>query len=152
MFSESVGRVYSSCFMHAIVVRMRLPFFKLFSNFVHTCPNFKIFCPFLSFLALFLKNHKHAVTFQSKPVRALRERFFEIWASGSLENAFPTHFLGSNHTLFIADKHHSPPREYYGLVIKYTKSYHPNRCIKVGNKPPRLPCWQVKLIFFNNQT
>ena len=56
MFAESVGRVYSS-------VRMRLPFFKLFSNFVHICPNFKIFCPFLSFLALFLKNRKHAVTF-----------------------------------------------------------------------------------------
>ena len=148
MFAESVGRVYSS-------VRMRLPFFKLFSNFVHICPNFKIFCPFLSFLALFLKNRKHAITFQIKPGRAPRGKFFGIWASGSLENAFPTHFLGSNHTLFIADKHHSPPppaREYYGLVIKYTKSYHPNRCIKVGNKPPRLPCWQVKLIFFNNQT
>ena len=38
-------------------------------------------------------------------------------------------------TLFIADKHF--PQEYYGLVIKYTKSYHPNRCIKIGNKPQR---------------
>ena len=65
---------------------------------------------------------------------------FEIWVSRSLEKAFPIHFLTSKHTLFIADKHHFP-REYYGLVLKYTKSYHPNRCIKVGNKPPRLPCW-----------
>ena len=28
------------------------------------------------------------------------------------------------------------PCEYYGLVTKYTKSYHPNQCIKVGNYPP----------------
>ena len=45
------------------------------------------------------------------------ESIFEIWVSRSLENAFLTHFLTSNHTLFIADKHHFP-HEYYGLVIK----------------------------------
>ena len=53
---SSLCRAYSSYFMHAIVTRVRLPFFKLFSNFVHFPPNFQIFCPFLSFLALFLKN------------------------------------------------------------------------------------------------
>ena len=42
----SLFRVYSSCFINAIVAHMRLPFFKIFSNF---CPNFQIFCPFLSF-------------------------------------------------------------------------------------------------------
>ena len=32
--------------MHAIVACMRLPFFKIFSNFAHFWPNFQIFCPF----------------------------------------------------------------------------------------------------------
>ena len=47
------GSAYSSYFMRAIVARMRLPFFKKNSNFVHFCPNFQIFClfsPFLPFL------------------------------------------------------------------------------------------------------
>ena len=43
-------RAYSSCFMRAVVKCMRLPFSKIFSNFVHFCPNFQIFCPFLPFL------------------------------------------------------------------------------------------------------
>ena len=43
------SRAYSSCFMHAIVARLRLAFFKVFLNFVHFCPNFQIFCPFLPF-------------------------------------------------------------------------------------------------------
>ena len=38
--------------MHAIVVHMRLPFFKIFSYFVGFCPNFQIFCPFLLFFLL----------------------------------------------------------------------------------------------------
>ena len=42
--------------------------------------------------------------------------------------------LTSKHMLSIADKHHFP-HEYYGLVIKYTISHHPNWCIKVGNNP-----------------
>ena len=33
----------------AIVARMRLPFFEIFSNFVQFCPNFQILCPFLPF-------------------------------------------------------------------------------------------------------
>ena len=43
--------------------------------------------------------------------------------------------LTSQHAMFIAHKHHFR-REYYGLVLKYTKSHHQNRYIKVGNKPP----------------
>ena len=46
-------RAYSSCSMHAIVARMGLPFFKVFSNFVHFCPKFQIFCPFFPFFTLF---------------------------------------------------------------------------------------------------
>ena len=42
-------KAYSSCFMHAIVACMRLPFFKMFSNFLHFRPNYQIFCPFLPF-------------------------------------------------------------------------------------------------------
>ena len=52
-------RAYSSCFMHVIVACMRLPFFKIFSNFVHFCPNFQIFCSFFTF---FLKNCMHALS------------------------------------------------------------------------------------------
>ena len=41
-----------------------LPFFKIFSN------NFQMFCPFLNifltFFALFPKNHMHALTFQNR--------------------------------------------------------------------------------------
>ena len=58
-----LGRAYSSCFIHAIVARMRLPFFKIFSNFVHFCLNFQIFYPFCPFFALFLKNCMHALSF-----------------------------------------------------------------------------------------
>ena len=77
----------------------------------------------------------------------------QIWISWSQENAFLTHFLTSKNILSIADKHHFPC-EYYGLVIKYTKSHHPNWCIKVGNtSPPKknLSCWWVILISFRNQ-
>ena len=50
--------------------------------------------------------------------------------------------------LFIADKHHLS-HEYYGLVIKYIKSHHPNWCMKVGNTPQGCCC---HTIFFCNQT
>ena len=43
-----------------------------------------------------------------------------------------------------------PPYKYYVLMIKYIKSRHSNRCINVGNKLPRLPCWWV-ILFFCNQ-
>ena len=43
------------------------------------------------------------------------------------------------------------PREYYGLVIKYTKSHHPNRCIKLVTNSPWLPCLRF-IPFFCNQT
>ena len=39
--------------------------------------------------------------------------------------------------------------KYYDLVIKYTKSHHPNCCITVDNTPPRLSCWWVILIFLS---
>ena len=38
--------------------------------------------------------------------------------------------------------------EYYGLELKYTKSHHPNRCIKVGNKAPKTALFVVHTIFF----
>ena len=46
---KALDRAYSSCFMHALVAHMRLPFFKIFSYFVHFCPNLQIFCPLLPF-------------------------------------------------------------------------------------------------------
>ena len=50
---------FSSCFMYLILVHMRLPFFKVFLNFVHFCPNFLIFCTFLPFFALVERGKKH---------------------------------------------------------------------------------------------
>ena len=44
---ETKIRTYSSCFMWVIAACMRLPLFKMLSNFVHFCSNFQIFCPFL---------------------------------------------------------------------------------------------------------
>ena len=62
----SFDRAYSSSLLRAIIARNHLPFFKIFSNFVHFCPNLQIFCPFLpffcSFFAFFLKNHTHVLT------------------------------------------------------------------------------------------
>lgn len=40
---------YFSCFMHAIIASMRLPFFKILSNFLHFCQNFQTFSPFWPF-------------------------------------------------------------------------------------------------------
>ena len=56
--NQSLDRTYSSCFMRAIIARMRPPFFKIFSNFVHFCQNF-----ILPFFVLFLKNRTHALSF-----------------------------------------------------------------------------------------
>ena len=49
IYERFTCRAYSSSFMHAIVAHMRFPFFKVFSNFVHFCPNFQMFCPFCPF-------------------------------------------------------------------------------------------------------
>lgn len=38
-----VFRAYASYFKHLIVAHMRLPLSKIFSSFVHFCPNFKYF-------------------------------------------------------------------------------------------------------------
>ena len=46
------GRVFPSNLLCAIMARNHLPFFKLFSSFVHFCPNFQIFCSFLPFFFL----------------------------------------------------------------------------------------------------
>ena len=65
------ARAFSSSLLRAIIAHNHLRFFKIFSNFVHFRPNVQRFCPFLSFfnifsppfLALFLKNSTHALTF-----------------------------------------------------------------------------------------
>ena len=46
-------RAFSSSLLRAIVARSHLPFFKIFSNLVHFCPSFQMFCPFLTFFCLF---------------------------------------------------------------------------------------------------
>ena len=44
------------------------------------------------------------------------------------------------------------PCEYYGLVIKYTKSNHPKWCIKVCNKFSKAALFVVHNLLFCNQT
>ena len=46
-------RAFSSSLLHVIIACNHMPFFKLFSNFVHFCPNFQIFCLFLLFFNIF---------------------------------------------------------------------------------------------------
>ena len=52
-FALSLVRDFSSNLLHAIILCNHLPFFKVFSNFVHFCPNFQIFCPFCPFWTFF---------------------------------------------------------------------------------------------------
>ena len=52
---QYVSRAFSSSLLHAIMACNHLPFFKIFSNFVHFCTKFQIFCPFCSFLPFYWK-------------------------------------------------------------------------------------------------
>ena len=38
------ARAFSSSLLRVIIAHNHLPFFKIFWNFVHFCPNFQIFC------------------------------------------------------------------------------------------------------------
>ena len=42
----NVVKAYSSSLLCVIIAHNHLPFFKIFWNFVHFCPNFQIFFPF----------------------------------------------------------------------------------------------------------
>ena len=42
----SYNRAYSSSLLSVIIAHSHLPFLKIFSSFVHFCPNFQIFYPF----------------------------------------------------------------------------------------------------------
>ena len=68
---DYICRAFPNSLLCVILASNHLPFFKIFSNFVHFCSNFQIFCPFLTlfppFFALFLKNHMHALTFYNWP-------------------------------------------------------------------------------------
>ena len=44
------AKAFSRSLLHAIITHNHMPISKIFSNFVHFCPNFQIFCPFLPFL------------------------------------------------------------------------------------------------------
>ena len=96
-----VARAYSSCFMHVIVARMRLAFFKMFSNCVQFCPYFVLFC---LFFALFLKNCMHALSFQNSSWQHLLELYnidnvfkYVIWQN----TCFISNVLKVFHILFL---------------------------------------------------
>ena len=46
-------KAYSSSLLHMIIACNHLPLFKIFSNFIHFCPNFQIFSPFSRFTCPF---------------------------------------------------------------------------------------------------
>ena len=51
--SSRATRPFASSLLCAIIAHYHLPFFKIFSNFVHFYPNFQIFCLFCPFLTFF---------------------------------------------------------------------------------------------------
>ena len=61
-------RAYSSSLLCAIIAHNHLPIFKIFSNFVHFCPNFKYFALFwknahMSFLSTVGPAHRKILDF-----------------------------------------------------------------------------------------
>ena len=50
---DYICRAFPSSLLCVILASNYLPFFKIFSNFVHFCSNFQIFCPFFVFLFFF---------------------------------------------------------------------------------------------------
>ena len=46
-------KAYTSSLLHAIITHNHLPFFKIFWNLVHYCPNFQIFFPFSTLVCPF---------------------------------------------------------------------------------------------------
>lgn len=64
------SRTFSSSLLLAIIARNHPSFFKIFSHFLHFCPNVQIFCPFLpifnivfALFCFFSEKSQHAHTF-----------------------------------------------------------------------------------------
>ena len=55
-----MARPFSSSLLRAIIARNHVPFFKIFSNFVHFGSNVQIFCPFLPFFFFSFSEKSHA--------------------------------------------------------------------------------------------
>ena len=66
MGRSPLSRAYSNSLLRAIVARNHLPFFKIFSNFVHFCPNFQIFNPFLPLFNIFFLKKRQKLTEHTK--------------------------------------------------------------------------------------
>ena len=54
---RSKSRTYSISLLCAIIARNHMPFFKIFSDFIHFCPNFQIFCLCLLFFWKIARMH-----------------------------------------------------------------------------------------------
>ena len=50
-YSSCFAIAVSFCFMRASIARMRLPIFKIFSNFINFCPNCQIIGPFFTLIS-----------------------------------------------------------------------------------------------------
>ena len=85
------NRAYSQSLLHAIIMCNYLPFFKIFSHFVHFCPNYQIFCPFLPFLIFFALFLSFSEKLHTCP-------YFLEWALSSV--CFPFHHGTSTRRVF----------------------------------------------------
>ena len=89
--ADSLFRAYSSCFMLAIVAHMRLPFFKMFSNFVHFAQIFKyfvLFCPFSEKLHTcpYVLHHKvHKSSCDTLFLKYLLQKYYQLFILGTYD-------------------------------------------------------------------
>ena len=94
MYQQLAGPSLACSLLRAIIARSHLPFFKIFSNFVHLCPNFQIFSPFLTFFCSFSeKSHDMPLLCRISP----RQSSNFIFTSQDLQN--PT--SGVSHFLYV---------------------------------------------------
>ena len=83
-----VDRAHYGNLLRVIIARSHLPFFKIFSNFVHFCPNFQIFCPFLTFFFCPYSEKSHACPY------FLEWALVEVYQFKRLKNQINLAFLG----------------------------------------------------------
>ena len=71
-------RAYSTSLSRAIIARNHLPFFKIFSNFIHFCPNFQIICSSLPFFCPFSEKSHACPYFLEIPAITERDGIRQI--------------------------------------------------------------------------
>ena len=88
-------RAFSSSLLRAIIARNHLLFFKIFSNFVHFCPNFQIFCPFLTFFLSWPSRISPNRCFSVNFVKFLRIHFLQNNSGRLLLKILSSQWIGT---------------------------------------------------------